>query len=140
MSWNIGGCRLFLVFAILAVLVAVLGIFLPDIRDQLVFKPRRDRAQAVVSALASQQTALRRKQGHYVTFTPPQAVARLRAMGIADIPTEDYLFDASLMADKSLRLRALPRPTSVRDLRISPRMYVAQLAPSGGVSRSGWVP
>ena len=53
---------------------------------------------------------------------------------------EDFLFDASLMPDKSLRLRALPRPDSVHDLKVGAQMFVAELAPKGGVDRSGWDP
>ena len=45
-----------------------------------------------------------------------------------------------MMPDNSLRLRALPRPDSVRELKVGAQMFVAELAPRGGVNRSGWVP
>jgi hypothetical protein len=140
MDWNSKSRVSFALLAAAALLVAVLGIFLPDIRDRLVFKPRRDKAEAAVTALALKETALRRSKGHYDAFSPANAVARMRALGLADFPAEDFLFDASLTPDKSLRLRALPRPTSVQDLRVSPHMYVAELAPAGGVAHSGWYP
>jgi hypothetical protein len=140
MDWTLKGRTIFLSLAALAVLVAGLGVFLPDIRTQLFLKPRRDRAEATVTELAVRLTALRRKQGRYDTFTPVQASQRMQALGISNIPSQDFLFDANLLPDKGLRLRALPRADSVRDLRVSPQMYVAELAPAGGVRRSGWVP
>jgi hypothetical protein len=139
-SWSSKSRASFALMTASALLMAILGFFLPDIRDRMVFKPRRDKAEAAVTQLALRETALRRSKGRYDAFTPPNAVARMRALGLADFPVEDFLFDASLTPDKSLRLRALPRPTSVHDLRVSPNIYVAELAPAGGVSRSGWYP
>ena len=43
------------------------------------------------------------------------------------------------MPDRSLRLRALPRPESVRDLKIGAQMFVAELTPKGGVNRRGGI-
>lgn len=126
----------------LAALVAGAGIFMPDIRGALMFKPRQNLAEAAVMQLAAHENRLRRSKGRYDIFTPPQAAAHARALGLdmRDWPAEDFLFDASLMPDKSLRLRALPRPESVRDLKVGAQIFVAELASAGGVRRSGWYP
>ena len=130
------------VLVVLAVLVAAAGVFMPDIRSQLVFKPRQGRAETMVMQIAARENRMRLGQGRFDTFTPPQAAAHARSLGLdmQDWPGEDFLFDAALMPDKSLRLRALPRPDSVRDLKIGAQMFVAELAPRGGVNRSGWLP
>ena len=132
----------FALLVALAILVAGLGIFMPSIRDQLVFKPRQAKAEAAVMQLAAKENILRQRKGRFDTFTPPQAAAHARALGVGmqDWPARDFLFDASLMPDKSLRLRALPRPESVRDLKVGAQIFVAELAPKGGVNRSGWYP
>lgn len=142
MGWSRKDRITFGVLAGLAVLVAGLGVFMPDLRGELMFKPRQGRAETVVMQLAARENHLRRGEGRFDTFTPPQAAAHARALGLSmqDWPAEDFLFDASLMPDKSLRLRALPRPDSVRDLKVGAQMFVAELAPWGGVNRSGWYP
>ena len=130
------------VLVVLAVLVAAAGVFMPDIRSQLVFKPRQGRAETMVMQIAARENRMRLGQGRFDTFTPPQAAAHARSLGLdmQDWPGEDFLFDAALMPDKSLRLRALPRGDSVRDLKVGAQMFVAELAPRGGVNRSGWYP
>ena len=142
MGWNGKNRMTVAVLVVLAVLIATAGVFMPDIRGQLMFKPRQGRAETMVMQIAARETRLRMGQGHFDTFEPPQAAAHARALGLdmQDWPGEDFLFDASLMPDKSLRLRALPRPDSVRDLKIGAQMFVAELAPKGGVNRSGWYP
>ena len=132
----------FALLVVLAILVAGVGMFMPDIRQALIFKPRQAKAEAAVMQLAAKENILRRQKGHFDTFTPPEAAAHARALGLnmQDWPAEDFLFDASLMPDKSLRLRALPQPDSVRDLKVGAQMFIAQLAPAGGVTRSGWYP
>ncbi len=142
MGWNGKNRMTVAVLVVLAVLIAAAGVFMPDIRSQLMFKPRQGRAETMVMQIAARENRLRKGQGHFDTFAPPQAAAHARALGLdmQDWPGEDFLFDASLMPDKSLRLRALPRPDSVRDLKIGAQMFVAELAPRGGVNRSGWVP
>lgn len=142
MAWDRQNRMRFGLLAGLAVLVAGLGIFMPDIREALVFKPRQGRAEAVVMQLVAHENRVRRGKGHFDTFTPPQAAQHARDLGLdmQNWPAEDFLFDASLMPDKSLRLRALPRPESVRDLKVGARIFVAELAPRGGVNRSGWYP
>jgi hypothetical protein len=142
MNWNRKSRMTFALLVALAILVAGLGIFMPSIRDQLIFQPRQAKAEAAVMQLAAKENIARRQTGHFDTFTPPQAAAHARALGVRmqDWPAQDFLFDASLMPDKTLRLRALPQPESVRDLKIRAQMFIADLAPAGGVSRSGWSP
>ena len=142
MGWTSKNRLSVAVLLALAVMVAGLGVFMPDIRGALMFKPRQGRAEAVVMQLAARENHLQRGAGRFDTFTPPQAAAHARVLGLdmQDWPGEDFLFDASLMPDKSLRLRALPRPDSVRDLKVGAQMFVAELAPKGGVNHSGWYP
>ena len=142
MAWDRKSRVTFGVLAGLAVLVAALGVFMPDIRESLVFKPRQGRAEAVVMQLAAHENRVRKGKGRFETFTPPQAAQHARSLGLdmQNWPAEDFLFEASLMPDKSLRLRALPRPESVRDLKVGAQIFVAELAPKGGVNRSGWYP
>jgi len=142
MGWNGKNRMMVAVFVVLAILVATAGVFMPDIRGQLVFKPRQGRAETMVMQIAARENRLRKGEGHFDTFAPAQAAAHARTLGVdmQDWPGEDFLFDASLMPDKSLRLRALPRGDSVRDLKVGAQMFVAELAPRGGVNRSGWYP
>jgi hypothetical protein len=142
MAWDRKSRTTFGLLAGLAVLVATLGVFMPDIRESLVFKPRQGRAEAVIMQLAAHENRLRKGKGRFETFTPPQAAQHARALGLdmQNWPADDFLFDASLMPDKSLRLRALPRPESVRDLKVGAQIFIAELAPRGGVNRSGWYP
>jgi hypothetical protein len=142
MGWNRKNRMTVAVLVVLAVLIAAAGVFMPDIRSRFIFKPRQSRAETMVMQIAARENRLRLGQARFDIFTPPQAASHVRALGLdmQDWPGEDFLFDASLMPDKSLRLRALPRPDSVRDLKIGAQMFVAELAPSGGVNRSGWYP
>ena len=132
----------FALLVALAILVAGAGFFMPNIRENFIFKPRQAKAEAAVMQLAAKENILRRQKGRFDIFTPPEAAAHARSLGL-DMqawPAQDFLFDASVMPDKSLRLRALPQPDSVRDLKVSAQMFVAELAPAGGVSHSGWAP
>lgn len=142
MDWDRKSRARFAVLAGLAVLVGIAGVFMPDIREKLMFKPRQGRAEAAVMQLAAHENRMRKGRGRFEIFTPPQAAQRARALGLdmQNWPAEDFLFDASLMPDNSLRLRALPRPESVRDLKIGAQIFIAELAPQGGVNRSGWYP
>ena len=125
-----------------AVLVAGAGLFMPDIRDALVFKPRRAQAEAAVLDVAARESRLRKSGGRFDAFTPGEATVHLRRMGmsLADWPSDDFVLDASLMPNGHLRIRALPRPEAVQDLRVGAQMFVADINPSGGVSQSGWSP
>ena len=88
------------------------GVFMPDIRGatdvQAAAGPRRDRGDAACRARKSPAAG----PGPFRHLRAAQAAAHARALGLdmQDWPAEDFLFDASLMPDKSLRLRALPRP------------------------------
>jgi hypothetical protein len=132
----------FVALSSLTALIAAAGFFMPDIRDTVFFKPQRERAAAVVLTLAGYEGALRRTKGRFDSFTPQQAATHLKAFGLntQDWPFEDFLFDARVMPDDRLRLRALPRGESVQDLRVGGQMFVAELTPAGAVGRSGWYP
>jgi hypothetical protein len=128
-----------LVLILGAGLLAGLGWFAPEIRDAWYFAPARARAAEAVAQIARQERAARARTGHYQPFTTGNADIQLRALGVSDIPA-DYHFDATLLPDKGLRLRALPRSEQVLALKIGAQMYVSQLAPGGGVIKRGWVP
>jgi hypothetical protein len=127
---------------VLALLFVIAGFFMPAMRDSLVFKPRRELAEAVVLQVAAHETVLRKTKGRFEPFTPADAPMHLPALGLSsqNWPSDDFLFEARVMPDNHLRIRALPRPEAVQQLRIGARMFVAELAPSGGVSQSGWYP
>jgi hypothetical protein len=131
-----------ILLVVLALLIVVAGLFMPTLRDTLVFKPRRDLAEAVVLQVAARETALRKTKGHYEPFTPGDAPMHLPVLGISsqNWPSDDFLFEARMMPDSRLRIRALPRPEAVQQLRVGAQMFVAELAPSGGIARSGWYP
>jgi hypothetical protein len=142
MDWSRGSQLTAMLLVGLAVLVAILGFFMTDIRDMLIFKPRRERAQTAVMQLVARESALHKANGQYDVFAPADAALHLPKLGVnmQDLPSDDFLFEASLMPNSHLRIRALPRPEAVQDLRVGAQMFVAELAPSGGVSQSGWYP
>lgn len=131
-----------ILLVVLALVIVIAGFFMPDIRDKLVFKPRRQLAEAVVLQVAVREIAMRKTKGHFEPFTPSDAPMHLKALGISsqNWPSEDFLFEARMMPDNRLRISALPRPEAVQQLRVGAQMFVAELAPSGGVARSGWYP
>jgi hypothetical protein len=124
------------------ILLVGLAVLVADIRDALVFKPRRQRAEAVVLQLAVRESAVRKAKGRFEPFAPADAAIHLSRLGVntQSLPSEDFLFEASLMPNSHLRIRALPRPQAVQDLRVGAQMFAAELAPSGGISQSGWYP
>ena len=126
----------------LAVLVLVTGFFMTDIRDGLVFKPRRARAEAAVSQLAAREAVLRKASGRFDAFYPADAASHLQKLGVnsLDWPTDNFLFEASIMPNTHLLIRALPRPDAVQGLRVGAQMFVADLPPSGRISQGGWYP
>jgi hypothetical protein len=142
MDWSRNSQLTLILLVGLAVLVAMLGFFMTDIRDALVFKPRRQRAEAVVLQLAVRESAVRKAKGRFEPFAPADAAIHLSRLGVntQSLPSEDFLFEASLMPNSHLRIRALPRPQAVQDLRVGAQMFAAELAPSGGISQSGWYP
>jgi hypothetical protein len=142
MDWSRGSQLTVIVLVAVAMLVAILGFFMTDIRDALVFKPRRQRAEAVVLQLALRESAVRKARGRFEPFAPADAAIHLPKLGVntQTLPSEDFLFEASIMPNSHLRIRALPRPEAVQDLRVGAQMFAAELTPSGGVSHSGWYP
>jgi hypothetical protein len=141
MVWNTTTRVTFALLVVSALSVGGVGFFMNGIRDELVFKHSRARAEAAVMDVAARERAFRLTKGRFDVFKPSEAAVHLRRMGmsLADWPTDDFLFDASLMPNSHLRIRALPRPEAVEELRVGARMFVADVTASG-VSQSRWYP
>jgi hypothetical protein len=141
MSWSGPGQMSFALLTALAVLVAIAGYFMPDIREAVFFKPERARVEAAVLRVAVRERAFRRAKGHFETFGAASMDA-LQALAVdrQDWPSDNFQFDAKVTSDNGLRVRALPRSEAVQGLRVGAQIFVAELTPSGGVARSGWYP
>ena len=140
MDWK-AGQLMYLPLIALAIIVAIAGYFMPDLREAAFFKPQRAHAEAAVLQLAARERVFRRAQGRFETFGVASADA-LQALAVdrQNWPSENFQFDASVTAANGLRIRALPRSEAVQDLHVGAQMYVAELTPSGGLARSGWYP
>jgi hypothetical protein len=132
---------LFVPLIALAAIVAIAGYFMPQIRETVFFQPQRDRAEAAVLQLAARERIFRRAKGRFETFGAASMDA-LQALAVnrQDWPSDNFQFDASVTPQNGLRVRALPRSEAVQGLHVAPQMFVAELAQSGGITRSGWVP
>jgi hypothetical protein len=124
-----------------ALLVGAAGYAAPQLRDRLYYQPQRDRAQSAALELAGKQTAFRRSKGNFIAFAAGNGAA-LKTLGMTNSgwPLDGYQFDARATAEKGLLVRALPRGEAVQALEVGAQMFVVELAPSGGVRRSGWYP
>ena len=140
MDWK-AGQLMYLPLIALAVIVAIAGYFMPDLREAAFFKPQRAHAEAAVLQLAARERVFRRTQGRFETFGAASADA-LQALAVdrQDWPSDNFQFDARVTAANGLRIRALPRSEAVQDLHVGAQMYVAELTQSGGIARSGWYP
>ena len=132
----------FIPLAAFAVLLLVGGTFMPDLRQALIYQPRANRIEAAMDELSTRQRGMLRSKGHFQSFASNEAQPHLKTLGVDLVswPSEDFLFEAVVQPNKHLRLRALPRPAAVRDLRVSARMYVADISPAGAVTSRGWYP
>ena len=142
MSWPRLSTLTFSVLAGLAVLVMAAGFFMPELRRRFVFMPEQAGAEAAVAKIAAGEQELYRKTGNFALFTAAEAPARARVLGLNwnSLPSEDFQFDAALLPDSHLRLRALPRGETVRALKATAQIYAAELSPRGDMLRSGWLP
>jgi len=141
MDWSKASQLSFVPLIALAVIVAIAGYFMPAIREAVFFKPQRARAEAAVLQLAARERVFRRAQGHFQTFGAASMDA-LQALAVdrQDWPSDYFQFDASVTPQNGLRIRALPRSEAVQGLHVGAQLFVAELAPSGGMTRSGWYP
>jgi hypothetical protein len=142
MSWTRPSILTFSALIALAVIVLVAGFFMPELRRKFVFAPEQAGAEAAVAQIAAGEKALYRKTGSFAAFTAAEGPARSRVLGLnwSTLPTDDFQFDASLLPDSHLRLRALPRSDTVRTLKAPAQIYAAELSARGDVLRSGWLP
>ena len=142
MHWDKLHNIMFVPVAALALLLLAAGYFMPDIRRAMIYQPRADRIEIAMDELAGHQRGMLRAKGKFLAFDASEAPPRLKALGVdlANWPSDDFLFDAAVQPNKHLRLRALPRPDAVRDMRVEARMYVAELSPAGAVTSRGWNP
>ena len=141
MDWNKAARFGFLPLTGLAAVVAIMGYFLPDVREALFFKPQRARVEAAVMQLAARERAFRHQRGHFQAFGIASMDAfQALAVDRQDWPSDYFQFDASVTPQNGLRIRALPRSEAVQGLHVGAQLFVAELAPSGGMARSGWYP
>jgi hypothetical protein len=142
MNWEKLQQIAFIPVAAFAALLLVGGYFMPDLRQALIYQPRANRIEAAMDELATRQRGMLRVKGRFQSFASNEAPPHLKTLGVDLVswPSEDFLFEASVQPNKHLRLRALPRPASVRDLRVNARMYVADISPAGAVTSRGWYP
>ena len=141
MDWSKAARFGFVPLIALEVIVAIAGYFMPDIREAVFFKPQRARVEAAMQQLVMREQAYRRARGHFQTFGIASMDA-LQALAVdrQDWPSDIFQFDASMTPQKGLRIRALPRSEAVQGLKVGAQLFVAELAPSGGITRSGWYP
>ena len=141
MNWSKASQMVFVPLLALAILVAIAGYFMPNIREAIFFKPQRARAEAAVLQLAARESDFHRANGHFETFGAVNGDA-LHALAVdqKDWPSDNFQFDASATAGSGLRIRALPKAEAVRGLQVGAQMFVTELAARGGTGRSGWYP
>jgi hypothetical protein len=142
MAWTRPSLLSFSALVALTILVLAAGYFMPEMRRQFVFAPVQAGAKAAVDDIAAREQAFYRKSGSFAVFTTAQAPALSRTLGLnwAALPTDDFQFDAALLPNSDLRLRALPRGETVRALKAPAEIYTAELSPRGQVLRQGWLP
>jgi hypothetical protein len=142
MAWTRPTILTFAALVALALILLAVGIFMPELRRQFVFAPEQAGAAAAVAQIAARETAFHQKTGGFAPFTIAEGPARSRALGLNwnSLPTEDFQFDAALLPDSHLRLRALPRGKTVSALKAPAQIYAAELSPQGVILRSGWLP
>jgi hypothetical protein len=130
--------------ALVALTIGVLGIgfYMPELRQKLVFAPEQARAEGAVAKIAAREQQFYARTGGFAVFSVLEAPGRAKLLGLNwnDLPTGDFQFDAALLPDSHLRLRALPRGETVRALKAPAQIYAAELSPKGGVLRKGWLP
>jgi hypothetical protein len=142
MSWTRPSILTFSALVALAVIVLAAGFLMPELRRRFVFAPEQAGAEAAVAKIAAGEKAIYRKTGNFAVFTAAEGPARSRMLGLNwnSLPTDDFQFDAALLPDSHLRLRALPRGDTVRALKAPAQIYAAELSPRGDMLRSGWLP
>ena len=135
-------------FALLAALVAAdlgligLGAIMPDLRQKYVFAAQQSRVESAMRAIEAGERRLQKKTGQYAAFNATGFAAKSRELALNwdAVPSDKFQFDAQLLPDRSLRLRALPRGEAVAALNVAPRMFVAELPPKQRSAKAGWYP
>jgi hypothetical protein len=142
MAWMRSSILSFGGLLVLGILVFAMALFMPELRRRYVFAPVQATAEVAVMQIASRERAFRHKTGGFAAFTVVEAPARSQRLGLNwnRLPSGDFQFDAALLPDGHLRLRALPRGDSVRALRTPAQIYAAEFSPEGAMLRSRWLP
>jgi hypothetical protein len=142
MAWTRPSILTFAALVALALILLTIGVFMPELRRKFVFAPEQSGAEAAVAQIAERETVFHQKTGGFAPFTIAEGPARSRVLGLNwnSLPTEDFQFDAALLPDSHLRLRALPRGETIRALKAPAQIYAAELSPQGVILRSGWLP
>jgi len=135
-------------FALLAALVAAdlgligLGAIMPDLRQKYIFAAQASRVEDAVRAIEAGEMRLKAKTGQYAAFNAVGFAAKSPSLKLNwdSIPSDKFQFDAQILPDRRLRLRALPRGEAVAALNIAPQMFVAELPAKPGGAKPGWYP
>lgn len=142
MAWTRPSFVTFGALIALTIIVLTVGVFMPELRREFVFAPEQAGAEAAVAEIAARERTLYRKTGGFASFTVAEGPARSRVLGLnwGSLPTGNFQFDAALLPNSNLRLRALPRGETVLTLKAPAQIYAAELSPQGGILRDGWLP
>jgi hypothetical protein len=115
---------------------------MPDLRQDYVFSPEENRVRIAMAAIEAGEQRFRKQTGQYTAFGPEGFAAKSRDLKLNwdSLPSDHFQFDAQLLPDRRLRLRALPRGDAVAALAIAPRMFVAELPAKANGAKPGWYP
>ena len=133
---------------ILVVLVAMIAIvlttafFSQEIRGALVFKPVRLQVELAAHRVADAEAALYRKSGRLLPLSATDTSPSSQILGIdwRNMTAEKFQFEAKVLGNQHLQLRALPKPEAIADLEVPSQMYIADLSPKGDFLSGGWYP
>jgi hypothetical protein len=119
-----------------------LGVMMPQLRQDFIFAPEEARVQIAIKAIEAGEQRLHRQTGQYLAFGPEGFAAKSRQLKLDwdVLPSNHFQFDAQLLDDHRLRLRAMPRGDAVAALDIAPRMFVAELPARPDGAKAGWYP
>ena len=126
----------------LGVFALAAGYYMPELRHDFIFAPEQADAEEAVAQIATREQLFYRKTSEFAVFTVAEAPAGSRVLGLnwGSLPTDDFRFDAALLPNNHLRLRALPRGETVRALKAPAQIYAAELSPRGKILRREWLP
>ena len=125
-----------------ALFFVLAGAWANSMRNRFVFIPQENGTEQAVRQLEDREKSLYASTGNFAAFSNAEIEKNASLLGISwsTFPVKDYYFDAVELESGDIRLRALPRPESVKSLSVRPRLYIAELSPKGELVHSGWYP